>query len=74
MLKRKTFKQAVDALPPLKMLTSDDKLPYYFDLMWDIKYGYQLFEHLKMNNNPDVYQKLAEHGYDVKAIKKEVLK
>ena len=40
-------------------------------MMWDIKYGYQLFEYLQTRNNPDIYAALAKHGYDAKKIKEK---
>jgi hypothetical protein len=51
----KPFKEVLLTLNELKNLESQERLPSYFDMMWDIKYGYQLIEYLKTHNNPDVY-------------------
>ena len=69
--RKQTFNQLLNNLPPLKNINSEDRLPGYFDMMWDIKYGYQLFDYLKMHNNPDVYSALAKHGYDAKKLKNQ---
>ena len=69
----KPFKEVLLTLNELKNLESQERLPSYFDMMWDIKYGYQLIEYLKTHNNPDVYSALASHGYDAKKIKREVV-
>lgn len=67
----KSFNNFLANLPPLKQIDAQERLPRYFDMMWDIKYGYQLLEYLQTSNNPDVYAALARHGYDVKAIKQK---
>lgn len=69
---KKPFKEFLNTLKELKNLESQEKLPSYFDMMWDIKYGYQLIEYLKTHNNPDVYSALARYGYDAKKIKREI--
>jgi hypothetical protein len=61
-MKRKTFKELVSNLPPLKTITDDIELPYVFDLLYDIKFGSEL-KHYR--NNRDVLRKLAENGFDV---------
>ena len=67
----KPFKEVLLTLNELKNLESQERLPSYFDMMWDIKYGYQLFEYLQTRNNPDIYTALAKHGYDAKKIKEK---
>ena len=69
---KQTFNQVLNSLPQLKNITSEDRLPKYFDTMWDIKYGHQLFNYLKTHNDPDVYLALARYGYDAKKIKKQI--
>ena len=69
---KKPFNSFIKNLPSLKEVDTQERLPSYFDMMWDIKYGYQLIEYLKTHNNPDVYSALASHGYDAKKIKREV--
>ena len=68
----KPFKEILNTLKELKKLEPQERLPSYFDMMWDIKYGYQLIEYLKMHDNPNVYSALARHGYDAKKIKREI--
>lgn len=68
---KKTFNQFLATLPKLKDINPQERLPYYFDLMWDIKYGHQLLEYLDTHNDPDIYSALARHGYDAKKYKKD---
>lgn len=62
--KRVTFADVTRDLPPLKELTLQTKLPYVFDLQWDVKQAEDLFS-LGVANRPVVRRTLAEHGYDV---------
>lgn len=58
-------------LPPLKRLEYDTKLPRYFDLMWDIKYGDQIYENLyDVLSKEALYTALAEHGFDADSVRK----
>lgn len=61
---KKTFKDILKELKPLKKLEDDTKLPHYFDLMWDCKYGRDLKSggHLK---KPSVNMALREYSYDI---------
>ena len=70
MTNKQSFNDFVAGLPKLKQVDPKEKLPSYFDLMWDIKYGYQLIDNLKRQNNPDIYSALAKYGYDAASIKK----
>ena len=72
MKNRKTFKELLKDLPELKQLNPQERLPQYFDTMWDIKFADQLIFQLKTTNNPDIYSALARYGYDAKSIKKFV--
>jgi hypothetical protein len=70
-MKKKTFKQIVEELKPLKVLTPEMRLPGYFDLMWDIKYGYEVFKNtFGILDNADFYLALAEHGFDANEVRK----
>ena len=68
---KQSFNSFIKNLPSLKEVDSQERLPSYFDMMWDIKYGYQLFEYLQTRNNPDIYAALTKHGYDAKKIKEK---
>ena len=39
---KKPFKEFLNTLKELKNLESQEKLPSYFDMMWDIIYVYQI--------------------------------
>lgn len=55
----------------IKKIEAHTRLEYEFDLLWDIKYGYDL--DMPCNdgrNNKDICQLLAHYGYDVKEWKK----
>lgn len=66
MSKKKSKPKLTDGLRPLKKVEGD--LPYYFDMMWDIKRVEDIRWHLKdAHLNPHFTRKLAEYGYDVKS-------
>lgn len=62
-MKRKTFKQICAEVPQPKDLQPDDRLPYEFDLHWDLKYGYQILESSYHRQHSFVNYLLAEHGF-----------
>ena len=67
---KKGPKNLLEGLPPLKQLKdNEDRLPPYFDMMWDIKYGSQVFDNLHgILSKPDFYAALANYGYDTSPI------
>lgn len=73
-MKKSGFSDFIRSLPPLKILVNDSssnkKLPSYFDLMWDLKYEYQLFDYQRPSK--DLLQALARFGYDVKRYEEDL--
>jgi len=70
----KSFKDLLQSLSPLKNLFDEIRLPYEFDLMWDIKDPHQLISYLIFHPcNIDVFKCLARHGYDSKKISSFIL-
>lgn len=53
-----------DGLLPLKKV--EGRMPYFLDLMWDIKVAEDI-DREGQRDNPTLQRALAEHGYDVKA-------
>ena len=64
---KKTFNDILSEVPkPKKITNSEIKMPPYFDLMWDIKYQYQIYQnYMGCLNNKKVLAALREHGYNV---------
>lgn len=67
---KKGPKDLKEGLPPLKYVADNwDRLPPYFDMMWDIKYGSQVFDNLYgILDKPHFYAALAEYGYDTEPV------
>ncbi len=70
---KKTFKETLKEVPKPKRLTHESKLPHYFDLIWDLKHGYEILTNEQYLNNPDVRRCLAEFGFDVNLLPKEAV-
>ena len=62
-MKRKTFKQICAEVPQPKDLQPDDKLPYEFDLHWDLKYGRDILKNSYYIQHTHVNYLLAVYGF-----------
>ncbi len=66
--KKPSFNKIVEDLKkksPLKKLDNDTKLPYSFDLHWDIKTGMDILR-FNVQDDSALHQELAKNGFDVK--------
>lgn len=64
---KKTFKQILSEVPKPKQLMPDTKLPYVFDLFWDIKIGADILnDNFGYRKNKRIIRLLAEHGFDTR--------
>jgi len=72
---KKTFKEILGDLPKLKKVKTNDKLPVFFDIAWDIKDGRDLISALVLNRADDsreIYRDLAKNGFDAKKIEEGI--
>ena len=70
-MKKKSFKDILNNLTPLKILDlgSHERLPHIFDLMWDIKYPIDLIGYLVLHkDNREIWQYINSNGFDGKKI------
>lgn len=68
---KKPKKNLLMGLSPLKEITEDTVMPRYFDMMWDIKWGYQVLGNtFGILEKPAFYAALAEHGFDAAKVRK----
>lgn len=61
--KRKTFSELNQQLPPVKELTDDTKLPYVFDLLWDVKTYRELMIEMHGKLSQQQLRMLRENGF-----------
>lgn len=76
-MRRKTFNEIIEKLPPLKKLSpNENRLDHFFDLMWDIKTERNLFEycHFRRTVPSPIKSALAEKGYDVKQFERDLIR
>lgn len=72
--KTTTKKSWLEDLTPLKVISGSTKLPYVFDLHWDIKDGRDLWDHIDSQYFDEICRYLAEHSYDVNEFKEQIRK
>lgn len=64
-------KNLTEGLTPPKRLHDTTRLPQYFDTLWDIKWGSQVYSNLYgILEKEDFFRALAEHGFDAAAVRK----
>lgn len=60
-----------DLIHGLKPLSRETKMPQFFDTMWDIKWGFQIYDNLfGILHKEALYTALAEHGFDAESVRK----
>jgi hypothetical protein len=70
MTKKIPFKEIYKNVPPPKQIRDcSDRMPAYFDTMWDIKYESQVYKNwCKVQEKPDFMLALAIYGYDAEQL------